>query len=72
MAACTATVQTTEGAATISTANRRTHISDCYFIALLAFLVVAGSTVMGMYFSVAEDRMGDGFTAALYILAAGT
>lgn len=55
-----------------SESDRRAQTKDCYFIAVLAFLVVAGSTTIGVYFSVAEDRMGDGFTVSSYVLAAGT
>ena len=45
---------------------------DCYFIAVSAFLIVAGSTTIALYFLIAQNRMQDGFSAASNILAAGT
>ena len=57
---------------TSASPGQQARTKDCYFIGLLAFLIVTGSATVGVYFSVAKDRMGDGFTAASYILAAGT
>ena len=61
-----------QGPSRASSANSVHRTRDCYFIILLAFLVITGSAAVGIYFSIARDRMGDGFTAASYILAAGT
>lgn len=36
------------------------------------FLIVAGSASLGIYYTVRFDKMGDGFTAAGWIVAIGT
>lgn len=36
------------------------------------FLIVVGSATLGIYYSVRYDKMGDGFTAAGWIVATGT
>ena len=44
----------------------------CYIFCFLMFLIVAGSASLGIYYTVRYDKMGDGFTAAGWIVATGT
>ncbi|KAH6967227.1 hypothetical protein EDB82DRAFT_355502 [Fusarium venenatum] len=43
----------------------------CYVFCFLMFLVIGGSASLGIYYSVRYDKMGDGFTAAGWIVAIG-
>lgn len=43
----------------------------CYIISLLVFFIVAGSASLGIYCTIALDKMGDGFTAAGWVVAIG-
>lgn len=47
-------------------------VRACLIIIALGFLVIGGSLAVGLYFTIAEDRVGDGFTTSSYILAVGT
>ena len=49
---------------------RRTR--PCYLLVTLGFLVIGGSLAVGLYYSIAKDRMGDGFTTAGWMTAVGT
>jgi hypothetical protein len=53
-------------------ANILQHIRPCYLLVALGLLVIGGSLAVGLYFSIAKDRMGDGFTAAGWMTAVGT
>ncbi|KAI9698326.1 MAG: hypothetical protein M1820_007488 [Bogoriella megaspora] len=48
------------------------HVPTCWVIIVLGFLVVTGSLAIGLYFTIAQNRMGDGFTTAGWIVAVGT
>lgn len=52
--------------------GRAQRIPLCYILALLGLIVIGGSLAVGVYYSVAKDRMGDGFTTAGWMTAAGT
>lgn len=56
----------------ISAANILHRIRPCYFLVALGFLVIGGSLAVGLYYSIAKDRMGDGFTTAGWMTAVGT
>jgi hypothetical protein len=47
-------------------------VRPCYIICFLMFLIIAGSASLGIYYTVRFDKMGDGFTAASWIVAIGT
>jgi hypothetical protein len=49
-----------------------TAFPTCWIIVPLGVLIIAGSLAVGLYYSIAEDRMGDGFTTAGFIIAVGT
>jgi len=53
-------------------ANVLPHLRPCYLLVTLGFLVIGGSLAVGLYFSIAKDRMGDGFTTAGWMTAVGT
>jgi hypothetical protein len=44
----------------------------CYLLVALGFLVIGGSLAVGLYYSIAKDRMGNGFTTAGWMTAVGT
>lgn len=44
----------------------------CWVLILLAAVFICGSLTVGLYYSIARDRMADGFTAASWITAVGT
>ncbi|CAI7566712.1 unnamed protein product [Penicillium glandicola] len=44
----------------------------CVVLFFLIFLNVAGSAILGIYWAVRFDKMGDGFTAAGWLVAIGT
>jgi hypothetical protein len=46
-------------------------IRTCYIICFVMFLIVVGSASLGIYYTVRFDKMGDGFTAASWIVAIG-
>jgi hypothetical protein len=48
------------------------RIRPCYLLVALGFLVIGGSLAVGLYYSIAKDRMGDGFTTAGWMIAVGT
>ncbi|KAF5572559.1 P-loop containing protein [Fusarium pseudoanthophilum] len=56
--------------ADIST-ERPSRFRPCYIICSIMALIVIGSGVLGIYYTVRFDRMGDGFTAASWIVAIG-
>jgi nitrogen regulatory protein PII-like uncharacterized protein len=53
-------------------ANILRHVWPCYLLIASGVVVISGSLTVGLYFSVAKDRMGDGFTTAGWIIAVGT
>jgi hypothetical protein len=53
-------------------ANVLQRIRPCHLLVTLGFLVIGGSLAVGLYYSIAKDRMGDGFTAAGWMTAVGT
>jgi hypothetical protein len=50
----------------------RRAIPTCYILAALGSIIIGGSLAVGIYYTVAKDRMGDGWTAASYMTGAGT
>lgn len=48
------------------------RIPFCYSLAALAFVFISSSSAVGLYYSIAQNAMGDGFTTAGFILAVGT
>jgi len=54
------------------TAEIQKHVRPCYLLVTLGFLVIGGSLAVGLYYSIAKDRMGDGFTTAGWMTAVGT
>ncbi|KAJ5745892.1 hypothetical protein N7520_011074 [Penicillium odoratum] len=44
----------------------------CVVLFFLIFLNVAGSAILGIYWAIRFDKMGDGFTAAGWLVAIGT
>lgn len=48
------------------------RIPACYILITLGMAVIAGSLAVGLYYSIAQDRMGDGFTTAGFMVAVGT
>jgi hypothetical protein len=53
-------------------ANALQRIRPCYLLVTLGFLVIGGSLAIGLYYSIAKVRMGDGFTTAGWMTAVGT
>ncbi|CZR37979.1 uncharacterized protein FPRO_06830 [Fusarium proliferatum ET1] len=51
--------------------ERPPRFRPCYIMCSIMVLVVIGSGVLGIYYTVQFDRMGDGFTAASWIVAIG-
>lgn len=47
-------------------------VRACFILISLGFVIIAGSLAVGLYYTIAEDRVGDGFTTSSYILAVGT
>ena len=47
-------------------------IKPCYVMVVLGFLAIGGSLAVGLYYSIAQDRMGDGFTTAGWMVAVST
>jgi hypothetical protein len=56
----------------LASANVPQHIRPCYLLVTLGFLVIGGSLAVGLFYSIAKDRMGDGFTTAGWMTAVGT
>jgi hypothetical protein len=48
------------------------RIKPCYLMIALLVLAVSSSLAVGMYYSIAQDRMGDGFTTAGWMVAVST
>lgn len=59
-----------------SSAPKRTallrRIPFRYLLSALAFIFISSSSAVGLYFSISQNAMGDGFTTAGFILAVGT
>ena len=55
-----------------SGSTRKIHFPVCWIIVFLGRVIVGGSLTVGLYFSIAKNQMGDGFTTAGYMLAVGT
>jgi hypothetical protein len=47
-------------------------IKPCYLMVALGGLAIGGSLAVGLYYSIAQDRMGDGFTTAGWMVAVST
>jgi hypothetical protein len=47
-------------------------IKPCYVMVVLGFLAIGVSLAVGLYYSIAQDRMGDGFTTAGWMVAVST
>lgn len=47
-------------------------VRPCYIICSAMLPIVIGSAILGIYYTVRFDKMGDGFTAAGWIVAIGT
>ena len=52
--------------------TRLQRIKPCYIMVALGFLAIGGSLAVGLYYSIAQDRMGDGFTTAGWMVAVST
>ncbi|KAM0689975.1 hypothetical protein Q7P36_008742 [Cladosporium allicinum] len=52
--------------------TRSQCIKPCYIMVVLGFLAIGGSLAVGLYYSIAQDRMGDGFTTAGWMVAVST
>jgi hypothetical protein len=48
------------------------RIKTCYLLIAIAVLAIGGSLAVGVFYSVSEDRMGDGFTTAGWMVAVST
>lgn len=48
------------------------RIPFCYLLAALAFIFISSSSAVGLYYSIEQNAMGDGFTTAGFMLAVGT
>jgi nucleoside phosphorylase len=48
------------------------RIKPCYLMIALGCLAIGGSLAVGIFYSVSEDRMGDGFTTAGWMVAVST
>lgn len=44
----------------------------CFVFIMLGFVVIGGSLAVGLYYSIARNRIGDGFTTAGWMTAVGT
>ena len=56
----------------VSVAGILQRIWPCYLLVALGLLVIGGSLAVGLYYSIAKDRMADGFTTAGWMIAVGT
>jgi hypothetical protein len=52
--------------------KRLQRIKPCYVMVVLGFLAIGGSLAVGLFYSIAQDRMGDGFTTAGWMVAVST
>jgi hypothetical protein len=52
--------------------TRLQRIKPCYVMVVLGFLAIGGSLAVGLFYSIAQDRMGDGFTTAGWMVAVST
>jgi hypothetical protein len=48
------------------------RIKTCYLLIALGILAVGGSLAVGLFYSLAQDRMGDGFTTAGWMVGVST
>jgi hypothetical protein len=48
------------------------RIKPCYLMIALGVLMIGGSLAVGIFYSISEDRMGDGFTTAGWMVAVST
>ena len=48
------------------------RVKPCYVMVVLGSLAIGGSLAVGVYYSTAQDRMGDGFTTAGWMVAVST
>lgn len=46
-------------------------LPTCWILIFLVLVVTLGSTAIGVYFSVAKNAMGDGFTTAAWVVGVG-
>jgi energy-coupling factor transporter ATP-binding protein EcfA2 len=52
--------------------TRLRRIRPCYLMCVLGFLAIGGSLAVGLFYSIAQDRMGDGSTTAGWMVAVST
>jgi hypothetical protein len=52
--------------------TRLQRIKPCYLMISLGILAIGGSLLVGLFYSISEDRMGDGFTTAGWMVAVST
>jgi len=48
------------------------RVKPCYVMVVLGSLAISGSLVVGIFYSITQDRMGDGFTTAGWMVAVST
>jgi hypothetical protein len=52
--------------------TRSQRIKPCYVMVALGFLAIDVSLAVGLFYNIAQDRMGDGFTTAGWMVAVST
>lgn len=52
--------------------TRAQCIKPCYVMVMFGLLSIGGSLAVGLFYSIAQDRMGDGFTTAGWMVAVST
>jgi hypothetical protein len=55
----------------IQSSKKPAALLTCWILIFLVLTVAIGSTAIGVYFSVAKNQMGDGFTAAAWVVGVG-
>jgi hypothetical protein len=52
--------------------TRLQRVKLCYVVVALGFLAIGASLAVGLFYSIASDRMGNGFTTASWMVAVST
>jgi hypothetical protein len=55
----------------VQSSKKPTVLPTCWILIFLVLAVALGSTAIGVYFSVAKNQMGDGFTTAAWAVGVG-
>lgn len=55
----------------VHSSEKPATLLTCWILIFLVLTVALGSTALGVYFSVAKNKMGDGFTTAAWAVAVG-